>query len=506
MKEKHRNILASMLIVAVLTILGGALYYIRWELKILTDRLNAPSYVTLSINGEESRLDLDNSGTTSIELSSLNCEVPVFISRSENAAIKVFFDNMEVPAEGLNYQISHLDKNYAIPVTIVNEWNHATATYWLQTWPSTVTSYTVVGQSLYEGDYYLTSIGEGQHVAMKIGQDGELKYYKYNAYGAVADFKKVQTDNGIRYLYFTTIDTRYNSKAVTNLGCYVVMDENFHEINRLMMMQSEKIPKDGYPVDQHDCLYINDGEYYLVTYADQNVTNIPGNIPHKENGSLVAGTIIQGFKDNQLNFEWSSTDYPEFYAMSADYNDYTNTSGVYNADYMHFNSIQKDPKDGNLLLSFRDLDTIIKINSKTGEIIWRLGGINDDFHLDETQKTSRQHYAAYTTLGSITAFDNGNKNHQSRIVEYWLDEDQKICRDFKSYQIDGYFSAFTGSVQRLDSQKDVYAIGWGTRTAEEGINALYPQYSEIDFSTGKTLFELRFADPTISTYRCVKIK
>ena len=32
------------------------------------------------------------------------------------------------------------------------------------------------------------------------------------------------------------------------------------------------------------------------------------------------------------------------------------------------------------------------------------------------------------------------------------------------------------------------------------------KYSEINFSTGETMFELRFADPTISTYRCVKIK
>lgn len=70
----------------------------------------------------------------------------------------------------------------------------------------------------------------------------------------------------------------------------------------------------------------------------------------------------------------------------------------------------------------------------------------DDFGLTDKQKTSRQHYARYTDIGTITAFDNGNVNSQSQIVEYKLDESKHRLLDFKMYQIDEYFSAFTGSV------------------------------------------------------------
>lgn len=38
---------------------------------------------------------------------------------------------------------------------------------------------------------------------------------------------------------------------------------------------------------------------------------------------------------------------------------------------------------------------------------------------------------------------------------------------------------------------------------EDGTNNLYPQFSVIDFTEEKTLFEFRFDDPSISTYRCV---
>lgn len=39
---------------------------------------------------------------------------------------------------------------------------------------------------------------------------------------------------------------------------------------------------------------------------------------------------------------------------------------------------------------------------------------------------------------------------------------------------------------------------------EDGTNNLYPQFSVIDFTEEKTLFEFRFDDPNISTYRCVQ--
>ena len=204
-------------------------------------------------------------------------------------------------------------------------------------------------------------------------------------------------------------------------------------------------------------------------------------------------------------FEWDSTDFPELYELSVEFNDFTNSESAYAADYMHINSIFLDPKDGNIIASFRNIDTIMKIDINNSNIIWKLSGLGDDFNLTSSQKTSRQHYAHYTQEGSVLAFDNGNATQQTRIVEYQLDEENKQVQSFTSYQIDGYFSPATGSVQKLDTENDVYMIGWGTRMVNKS-NYLYPQFAEIDFTNEKTLFEFRFMDTSISTYRCVKCK
>jgi hypothetical protein len=267
------------------------------------------------------------------------------------------------------------------------------------------------------------------------------------------------------------------------------------------MVKSNKIEDNNWPVDQHDILYISDSEYYLMSYVNKFVTNIPEKLPSKENATLVVADIIQGFKNGDLFFEWDSTDYPELYMESVEYNDYTN-SGNIAADYAHLNSMDLDRKDGGLLCSFRDLDCVMKIDTNTSEIIWKLGGIGDQFHLSDVQKTSRQHYARYNSNGSITIFDNGNDNQQTRIAEFWLDEKNLLVKDFKSYQIDGYLSVATGSVQRLSNDEDVFVIGWGTRVGENLSH--FPAMSEVNFSTGETTFALYFDNSSLQTYRCVK--
>src|SRR5215210_1358962 len=75
-------------------------------------------------------------------------------------------------------------------------------------------------------------------------------------------------------------------------------------------------------------------------------------------------------------------------------------------DYFHINSIDVD-HDDNLLISARETSTIYKVDRKTGEVVWRLGGKKSDFEIGPGTRFAYQHDARRQRDGTITIFDNG---------------------------------------------------------------------------------------------------
>ena len=105
-------------------------------------------------------------------------------------------------------------------------------------------------------------------------------------------------------------------------------------------------------------------------------------------------------------------------------------------DGYHANSIDI-MTDGNYLLSFRDMSTIVAIDSTDGHVMWKLGGVASDFTFidpvvpgaGEPPGPSFQHFVRQMPNPEsdggllIYMFDDGNthKNPVSRGVEYELD-------------------------------------------------------------------------------------
>ena len=98
-------------------------------------------------------------------------------------------------------------------------------------------------------------------------------------------------------------------------------------------------------------------------------------------------------------------------------------------DYLHANSIKFD-SDTSFLLSCRHFDEITKIDRRTGDIIWRLGGKHNDFtFINDSIHFSHPHTVRKRTNGDILIFDNGNLHNPQRtsVVEYKLDEVNKVA-------------------------------------------------------------------------------
>lgn len=88
----------------------------------------------------------------------------------------------------------------------------------------------------------------------------------------------------------------------------------------------------------------------------------------------------------------------------------------------HANALLLD-KDGNYLVSFRDFSQVWKVNSKTGEVMWRLGK-GGNIKMPEQSYFIRQHSIRWTPEGDLIMFDNGEAKlrRNSRVLVLRINE------------------------------------------------------------------------------------
>lgn len=244
----------------------------------------------------------------------------------------------------------------------------------------------------------------------------------------------------------------------------------------------------GYSTDNHDLLLLPNGHAVLMSY-DPEVVDLSA-LGGLQN-AIVIGLIIQEL-DQQRNvvFQWRSWDHFQVTDMMFHRID---TPQV---DYVHGNSIDVDP-EGNFILSSRHMNEVTKISRSTGEILWRLGGRNNQFRfVDEPIAFSHQHDVRLLPDGHITMFDNGNFRipQFSRAVEYALDPiAMTATRVWEQRSTPDVFGVAFGSVQRLANGSTL--IGWG---------ATSPTLTEVA-PDGQTVCRLSF-DRGVASYRSLRFE
>ncbi|MCX6152373.1 MAG: aryl-sulfate sulfotransferase [Ignavibacteriales bacterium] len=217
----------------------------------------------------------------------------------------------------------------------------------------------------------------------------------------------------------------------------------------------------GYVADSHDFQLLPNGHALLFGYDLQPI-DMSKIVEGGDPGAFVAGSIVQEI-DAQKNvvFEWRSWDH---IPITESYVNLRSSA----FDYIHINAIELD-SDGNILVSCRQTSQVLKLDRTTGEIIWRLGGKQNQFtfinenELNTPNYFSFQHCVRRLANGHLSLFDNGNQHTPgySRAVEYELDEQNKIATLVWEYRHSpDVFASSRGSVQRLPNGNTL--IGWGS--------------------------------------------
>jgi hypothetical protein len=165
-------------------------------------------------------------------------------------------------------------------------------------------------------------------------------------------------------------------------------------------------------------------------------------------------------------------------------------------DAYHINAVSED-SDGNLLLTSRHMSAIYKIDRRSGQVLWKLGGRDSDFKLSASATFYYPHDAQRAPDGSLTVFDNRStaldKSHgQSRALHLLVDDKRRRVTVAAAFRHPtGALATSQGNVAALPNGN--FFVGWGSS----------PWFSEYK-PDGQLVFAAHTRSAWNQSYRALK--
>lgn len=213
----------------------------------------------------------------------------------------------------------------------------------------------------------------------------------------------------------------------------------------------------------HDAQRLPNGDTAVLTLA-------PRIIDIKGKPTLYVGNMVLVLDQNfQVAWVWDPFAWLNVHRLP--------TQGEGPGDWMHANSVAWSPEDGNLIISLRSQDWVIKINyaggTGDGRVLWRLGP-GGNFKINSPDPSpwfTHQHDARYINNTTLVLFDDGNNRHSrdpranSRGQELVLDEKTMVATLVVNANL-GKYAAAVGSAQMLPNGNLDFDSGLAEQTIE----------------------------------------
>src|SRR3954447_3274838 len=292
----------------------------------------------------------------------------------------------------------------------------------------------------------------------------------------------------------------YWDGTVANTG---EMLSNWHVLND-HYKEIAKIPSilDGWQPSGHEFKILSDGTALTTGYRYLPHRDLTSKGGGTDQTLLDSGVVQVDIKTGKLVRAWSADEHIPMSEGVPPAN--PNSPAAY--DPWHINSIDV-ASDGTWLVSMRNTWALYKIDPKTGQIIWTLGGKGNQFQIPDNVAFAFQHDARWRPGGQISIFDNDCcgfipqpsgppkaappiHGSQTRGLQFKVDENAKtvaLVTENKLYDL----TAGTQGNRQVLANGNVF-MGWGQQ----------PFYSESS-KTGKLLLSVRYPDQNES-YRAYR--
>ena len=343
-------------------------------------------------------------------------------------------------------------------------------------------SMTRVSGSLPSHGYTLTALiaSDGNGYAVAFDSTGTLRWYR--GIGAHDVMETKQQKNGDFTIYVGS------SRGFDPWpGAYVEVTARGDSVRTVRATGSPY-------TDPHELIVTSDRfgnriADYLFGYDIQSVDLSGAGGPSSADraGHQVIRVAASGAVDTLVNgwAQWSQSDYTNVFSSQ---------------DIDHPNAITFDV-DGEPVISFRDVDAIIKVDSVTHKVNWQLGGARNQFRFvnDPLGGFSGQHSVRVLPNGHLLMLDNGT-NHTpqtSRVVEYAVNSAAKTATLVWQYNPQPpLFNSFTGSAQRIANGNT--GVGWTQSGYVDEVSPSADLVSRMQIWSAP-------ATPAVSIYRAIRI-
>jgi hypothetical protein len=261
-----------------------------------------------------------------------------------------------------------------------------------------------------------------------------------------------------------------------DLAGNVIQQTSASRVNEQLLAQGKR----GILDFDHDAVRLPNGHTLVIASQEeiftQGVQDSTGQV------DILGDAVVDLDENMQVAWSWSGYDHLDLGRAAILGEICTNEPGcppfilasVAN-DWMHANSLNYIPSSGDLLLSVRDQDWVIKIDyangAGSGNIIWKLGN-GGNFTIESADPFpwfSHQHDVEYeldqTTL--LTMFDNGNTREVTNANTVQNSRGYVLSIDESAFTVTpllladlGVYSPAVGSAQRLDNGNYFFEAGY----------------------------------------------